>query len=140
MHFFRQFKDRNSGRKHGSQTNDPIFSIYIFRYNCLFVIFISDFQNTQNSFSCGRPFDPNWSVKYLNFWPKATDSDSSTYFFQKLDTLRLLKIQVMDYICKNEFLLDKNIRHSYETKLKQNSKYCRIYLIDKNFSRENLFH
>ena len=26
MHFFEQFKDHNSGRKHGNQTNDPIFS------------------------------------------------------------------------------------------------------------------
>ena len=35
-----------------------------------------------NSFSCGPPFGPNSSVKYLNFWQKATDSDSSSYFFK----------------------------------------------------------
>ena len=65
--------------------------------------------------------------------PEVTENspESNTHFF---------RLQVMDYICKNKFLLDKNIRHSYETKLMQNSKYCRIYLIDKNFSRENLFH
>ena len=37
----------------------------------------SEFENTQNSFSCGLLFGPFWSVKYLNFWPKATDSDCS---------------------------------------------------------------
>ena len=51
----------------------------------LFVIFISEFENTQNSFSCGPPFGLFWSVKYLNFWPKATHSDS----------LRLLEIYIM---------------------------------------------
>ena len=49
----------------------------------LFVTFISEFENTQNSFSCGLPFGPFWSVKYLNFSPKATDSDSSLYFSRK---------------------------------------------------------
>ena len=39
----------------------------------LFVIFISEFENTQNSFPLFGPF---WSVKYFKFWPKATDSDS----------------------------------------------------------------
>ena len=29
-------------------------------------------------------------------------------------------------ICKNEFLLDKNICYSYEIKLMQNQKNCRI--------------
>ena len=33
--------------------------------------------NTQNSFLRG----PFWSVKYLSFWQKATDSDSSSYFY-----------------------------------------------------------
>ena len=28
MHFFRQFRDYNSGREHGNQTNDPIFFIH----------------------------------------------------------------------------------------------------------------
>ena len=43
----------------------------------LFVIFISKFENDQNWFSCGLPVGPFWSVKYLNFWPKATNWDSS---------------------------------------------------------------
>ena len=46
----------------------------------LLVTFISEFENTQNSFPCGSPFGPFWSVKYINFWSKATDSDSSSYF------------------------------------------------------------
>ena len=44
---------------------------------------ISEFGNTQNSLSCSPFFGPFWSVEYLNFWPKATDSDSSSYFSRK---------------------------------------------------------
>ena len=51
-------------------------------FSTLFVTFISEFENTQNSFSCGPLFGPLWSVKYLNFCPKATDSDSASYFFR----------------------------------------------------------
>ena len=29
------------------------------------------------------PFGPFWPAKYLKFWPKATDSDSSSYFSRK---------------------------------------------------------
>ena len=36
----------------------------------LFVTFIFEFENTQNSFSCGPSFGPFCSVKYLNFEPK----------------------------------------------------------------------
>ena len=36
----------------------------------LFVTFIFVFENSQNSFSCGPPFGPFWSVKYLNFGQK----------------------------------------------------------------------
>ena len=49
----------------------------------LFVIFTSQFENTQNSFSYGPPFDPSWSIKYLNFLPEATNSDSSSHFSMK---------------------------------------------------------
>ena len=49
----------------------------------MFVTFISEFENTQNSFSCGASFGPFWSVKYVSFWPKATDADSSSYFSRK---------------------------------------------------------
>ena len=32
--------------------------------------FIFVFENSQNSMSCGHPFGPFWSVKYLNFGQK----------------------------------------------------------------------
>ena len=48
-----------------------------------FCIIISKFENTQNYFSPGPHFGPFWSVKPLNFWPKATDSDSLSYFSRK---------------------------------------------------------
>ena len=35
MHLFGKFKNHNSGRKHGNQTNDSIFFIYFSRSNCL---------------------------------------------------------------------------------------------------------
>ena len=87
--FFKQFKNHNSGREHVNQTNDPIFS---FTFSDLTVTFVSEFENTQSSFSCGAPFGPFWSVKYLSFWPKATNSDSSSHFSRHL---RLLKIYIM---------------------------------------------
>ena len=70
MHFFRQFKDHNPGRKHGNSTNDPIFSSTI---STLTINNISEFEKAQNSLTCGSPFGSFWPVKYLNFWPKATD-------------------------------------------------------------------
>ena len=40
MHFFGQFTDHNSERKHGNWTNDPVFLIYFFApfvmFNCVF--------------------------------------------------------------------------------------------------------
>ena len=41
MHFFRQFKDHNSGREHGNYTNDPILFIYFFRSDCLYCSFLN---------------------------------------------------------------------------------------------------
>ena len=52
MHFFGQFKDYNSGRKHGNQTNDPIFS---FTFSALL------FQNQSPIF-----WGPLFSESYLN--------------------------------------------------------------------------
>ena len=42
------------------------FFIYFFQS----VTFIFIFENCRNSFSCGLPFGPLWSVKYLNFGQK----------------------------------------------------------------------
>ena len=67
MHFFGQFKDRNSESKHGNYTNYPSF---LSTFSVLFVIFIFIFQNGQVSFSCGHSFGLFWSVKYLNFGQK----------------------------------------------------------------------
>ena len=52
-------------------------------FSNLFVIFTSEFENPQNSFLCGPLVGPFWSVKYLIFWPKATNSDSSSHFSRK---------------------------------------------------------
>ena len=70
----------------------PFFHLLFLLY--LQVKFISEFENTKTHFQF-HYFGPFWSVKYLNFLPKATDLDSSSYFFQKVDTLRLLKICIM---------------------------------------------
>ena len=53
---------------------------FLSTFSALFVTLISEFENIQNSFSYDLPFAPFWSVKYLNFWPKATDSVSLSYF------------------------------------------------------------
>ena len=57
----------------------PFFSSTFY---ALFVTFIFIFENSQNSFWCGPPVGPFWSVKYLTFG-------------QKLPVLRLLKIHIM---------------------------------------------
>ena len=76
MHFFQQVKDQNSEREHGNYTNEPLFHLLFLLLPS--VAFISEFENTQNLFSCG-PFSRFWSVKYINFWPKATNSAFSGY-------------------------------------------------------------
>ena len=67
----------------GSMETRQMTLFFSSTFSNLFVIFISEFENAQNSFSCGPPFRLFWSVKYLNFWPKATDSDSSSHFSRK---------------------------------------------------------
>ena len=60
----------------------------------LFVTFIFIFENGQNSFSCDSPFGLFWSVKYLNYGKSYRFGQSIT-LFQKVDTLRLLKIHII---------------------------------------------
>ena len=67
MHFLGQFKDHNSGRQHGTRQMTTFFSS---TFSALFVISIFVFENSQNSFSCGTPFGPFWSVKFVNFVQK----------------------------------------------------------------------
>ena len=58
MHFFGQFQDHNSGKKHENYTNDPIFFIYFFRFNSSYDPFLN-LKLLKNSFS----FDPRlWSI------------------------------------------------------------------------------
>ena len=67
MHLFRQFKDHKLGKKYETRQITTFFSS---SFSTLFVTFILVFKNSQNSFSCGLPFGPFWSVKYLNFGQK----------------------------------------------------------------------
>ena len=48
----------------------------------MFVTFISEFENTQTSFSCGPPFGSFWFVKHLSFWLKATNLDNHHTFLK----------------------------------------------------------
>ena len=70
MHFFRQFKDHNSGTEHGNYTNDPVFFIYFFCSTCLSrsvlnlkILKIHFHRDHIFHFS----FGPFWSLKYLIF-------------------------------------------------------------------------
>ena len=56
----------------------------------LFVTLIFVSEKSKNSFSCGPPFDPFLSVKYLNFGQKLPIGTAHLLFY-KIDTLRLLK-------------------------------------------------
>ena len=58
----------------------------------LFVTLISEFENTQNSCPAFGPF---WSVKYLNFLARSYQFGKFIMLFQKVDTLRLLKIYII---------------------------------------------
>ena len=92
MHFFRQFKDHNSGKENENYKNDPIFSstfsalpacnihFWIWKYLKLFSI----------SFV--------WSIlicKIPQFFAKSYWFGQLIILFQKVDTLRLLKIYIM---------------------------------------------
>ena len=52
-------------------------------FSVLFLTFISELENAQNSFLFGLHFGLFWSLKYLNFWPKVTDPDNSLHFSRK---------------------------------------------------------
>ena len=65
MHFFHNLRTINQERNMETRQMTPFF-IYFFRSQCLQRFFLV-FQNSKNLFSCGPPFDPFLSVKYLNF-------------------------------------------------------------------------
>ena len=90
MHFVRQFRNHNSGRKHGNKKMTSFFSS---AFSTLFEAFIFVFQNSRNSFACGLPFGPFWSVKYLNLGQKLPIR-TAHHIFLVVYTLRLLKIYI----------------------------------------------
>ena len=98
MHFFRQFKDHNSGKENENYNNDPIFSstfsappaCNISACNISFL----NFKILKIHFQF-HYFGPFWSVKYLNFFAKSYWFGQLIIRFQKVDTLRLLKIYIM---------------------------------------------
>ena len=81
IHFFDNLRIITQERNMEATQMTPFFHLLLLLY--LFVTFISDFENTQNSFPCGPPFVQFWSVKYLYFLPKTTDSDRLSYFSRK---------------------------------------------------------
>ena len=93
MHFSRQFTDHNSGRKHVSQTNDPIFFIYFFHSTCLQHLFLY-LKMVKIHFHVVPPFGPLWYLKYLNLGQSYRFAEP-IILFQKVHTLRLLKIHIM---------------------------------------------
>ena len=80
MHFFGQFKDHNSERKHRNRINDPIF--YLLFLLQMFATFIFIFENGQISFSCGPLFGLFRSVKYLNFEQKLPSRTAYQIFLE----------------------------------------------------------
>ena len=88
MHFFRQFKDNNSGRKHENYTSDSIHLLFLLY---LLVTFISEFENTYNSFS-NLLLRSTLVCKIPQFFAKSYWFGQLIILFQKVDTLRLLKI------------------------------------------------
>ena len=80
MHFLDNWRTIT---QEGSMETRQMTLFFSSTFSNLFVIFISEFEKAQNSFSCGLPVGPFWSVKYLNFWPKATNWDSSSHFSRK---------------------------------------------------------
>ena len=91
MSHFQNFNDLNSSGKHDNHTNDTIFSIYSMSYIHWYIylfIFISEFQDLQNTF-LGVPFCIMfWSVKYTFTCP----SKIHTFKPVNIDILFLHKI------------------------------------------------
>ena len=93
MHFFQQFQDHNSGREHENYTNDPIFFHLLFLLYLL-VTFISEFENTLNSFS-NSLLRSILVYKIPQFLQKLLIWTAHQTFPESRDTLRLPKIYIM---------------------------------------------
>ena len=81
MHFFRQFFDHNSGRDMENRKMTLFF--YLIFPLWLFVTFISEFENNSKFIFMWSPLLSILVCESLNFWAKATDSESSSYFSRK---------------------------------------------------------
>ena len=69
MHFLGQFKHHSSRRKHGNQTNDPIFSSAFSALTvCNIHVYFSKWSKLM--FMWSPSFGLFWSVKYVNFGQK----------------------------------------------------------------------
>ena len=91
--FFRQFNDHCTGGEDGNLTNEPIFSIYFFRSNCCginfwiwkYSKFVFMWSHLWSNLVCKIP---QFLAKRYRFW-------QFIILFQKVDTLRLLKICII---------------------------------------------
>ena len=64
----------------GTRQMTPFFS---FTFAALTILSFLNFKILKIYISRGLRFGPFWSVKYLNFCPKATDMYSSSYISRK---------------------------------------------------------
>ena len=78
------------------------FFIYFSRSNCNIHFWIWKYSKL---LSCGPPFGPFWSVKYLNFWPKATDLDRSPYFPESRHPEVTKNLYYVLPTCQNQILI-----------------------------------
>ena len=117
MRFFKQFKDQNSGWKHGKQTNDPIF-VYFFHSNRLEQSFLYIFKNIQSKFIfMGYPV---WILFLIIFPVQDSHLDISKVTLQFIrwnlgqnilqifSNIRVSPFQKSTMSCLNQYLLAKN--------------------------------
>ena len=93
MYFFRQFEDHNTRRKHGNYSNNTIFFHLPFLLYLL-VTFISEFENSWNSFS-NPLLQSILAFKTPQFLQKLLIWTVHQTFPESIDTLRLPKIYIM---------------------------------------------
>ena len=73
IHFIGQFQDHNSGRKHGNQTNDPMFSSNFSLLTVCNIYFVY-LKTVKVHFHVVLPLVHSfWSITMPQFWAKATD-------------------------------------------------------------------
>ena len=99
IHYFGQFKD-HIWKEKSKLDKWPYFFIFVLSSKLFFIIsFI--FENCQNSFSLGPPFDPFWSAKHLNIGGESLDIRILSCSIQ--ETYRLRKVKIRFYFfCRVE--------------------------------------